>query len=313
MADSGKITIRAAAKINLGLDVTGVLENGYHAIRSVFQNVSIYDEVEITDAYGKPITVSCETADPLAVTEDIPGGESNIAYKAASNFYSTAGASYGFYGHCDIHIKKAIPSQAGMGGGSADAAAVICGLRKMYSDQKFFGGTVSTDIPLEELNEAIVKTGADVPFFFTGGTAYVESIGEKVVPIDDWSGRDLVIAKGREGVSTAEAYAKIDSLKSPHHPDIDGLLKALHDCPDEAYRYFGNLFEDAVDLKEVRDIKSLMEKAGALNACMTGSGSAVFGVFTSQAEAEKCAEKLRESGFYARPCKTVKEPFIVIK
>ena len=283
--------IKTAAKINLSLDVTGKLPNGYHAIESVFQTVGLYDEVsvELTD---KGIELSCEVPEEFSGADPIPCDERNIAYKAAKLFFDENGMDCG----CRIHIKKGIPSQAGMGGGSTDAAAVL------YCLGRLTGKSVSKP----------EKLGADVPFFLTGGTAYVEGIGEKITPIADYSGRTLVIAKGTEGVSTAEAYRNIDSLEAPLHPETKKLVEAINNSPDTAYKYFGNLFEQAVELPEVSDIKSSMLKYCAQRAAMTGSGSAVFGIFTDPAQAVICAEKLREKGCFAAVCETVPESFIII-
>ena len=126
------------------------------------------------------------------------------------------------------------------------------------------------------------------------------------------SGRILVIAKGTEGVSTVEAYGAIDRLKKPVHPDTDALVEAINNNPDEAYKYFGNLFEEAVHLKGVEDIEKKMNACGALNATMTGSGSAVFGLFESHEAAEKCAEKLAGDGYFAKVCETVSDSFVRI-
>ena len=150
-----------------------------------------------------------------------------------------------------------------------------------------------------------------MPFFLTGGTAYVEGIGEKITPIADYSGRILVIAKGKEGVSTAEAYRNIDSLTAPKHPEAQKLAEAIKSAPDTAYRYFGNLFEQAVKLSEVEEIKSDMLKYCARSAVMTGSGSAVFGLFADAAQAVRCVDKLREKGYFATACETVPESFIL--
>ena len=283
--------VKAAAKINLALDVTGKRSDGYHSIESVFQTVGIYDEIEVELTNGG-IELSCEVPEEFAGADPIPCDERNIAYKAAKMFFEENGMDCG----CRIHIKKGIPSQAGMGGGSTDAAAVLYYLGRMT------GKTVS----------APEKLGADVPFFLTGGTAYVEGIGEVIKPIDDYSGRLLVIAKGREGVSTAVAYGNIDSLDSPLHPETSKLAEAINNAPDEAYRYFGNLFEQAVRLEEVESIKSTMMDCGAMNSVMTGSGSAVFGLFSEKNEAESCAEKLRASGYFAQVCETVPKGIIEI-
>ena len=295
-----ELRVKTAAKINLALDVTGVLDNGYHAIESVFQTVGIYDEVTVsfTPAEKTVITVSCDVPEQFASSDPIPCDERNIAYKAARIFLEDRGLT----GECRIHIRKGIPSQAGMGGGSTDAAAVIYCLSVL----------TGTELTEEEKAALGSRLGADVPFFFAGGTAYVSGIGEKIVPAADYSGRLLVMAKGSEGVSTGEAYRRIDALESPYHPDTAGLVKALAGSPDEAWQYFGNLFEQAIQLEEVDKLKSAMLNKDALKANMTGSGSAVFGLFESTAEAETCAAKLRSWGYWAEVCETVGKSFIII-
>lgn len=283
--------VKTAAKINLVLDVTGKLPNGYHTIESVFQTIGIYDEITVELTKGD-ISLSCDVPEQFAASNPIPCDERNIAYKAARNFFDENGLDTG----CRIHIKKGIPSQAGMGGGSTDAAAVI------YCLKKLTGKNFS----------APEKLGADVPFFLTGGTAYIEGIGEKTTPIADYSGRILVIGKGTQGVSTAEAYKAIDSLKNPEHPDAGAMVNAINNCPDEAYKYIGNLFDSAVKPDEVADIKNIMLSNKAKGACMTGSGSAVFGIFDTTEEAEKCSEALKAKGYYSEICETVKDAFIEI-
>lgn len=282
--------IKSAAKINLALDVTGKLNNGYHSIESVFQTIGIYDEitVELTDS---GISLTCEVPECFANSDPIPCDERNIAYKSAKYFFERHKMDIG----CRIHIKKDIPSQAGMGGGSTDSAGVLYCLNKL---------TGKEIISPENL-------GADVPFFLTGGTAYVTGIGEKITPINDYKGY-FVIAKGKQGVSTAEAYRKIDSLVNPVHPQTKKLVDAIENSPENAYKYFGNLFEDAIQLDEVNTIKSIMLEYNALSAVMTGSGSAVFGLFSSLLMAEACANDLFYSGFYAEICKSVNKTFIKI-
>ncbi len=280
--------VKTAAKVNLALDVTEKLPNGYHNIKSVFQTVGLYDEitVELTD---EGISLTCEVPEEFATADPIPCDERNIAYKAAKLFLEENGMTSG----CNISIKKGIPSQAGMGGGSTDAAAVIYCLSRL------------TGKSLEHTE----RLGADVPFFLTGGTAYVEGIGEKITPIADYSDRILVIAKGSQGVSTAEAYRAVDSLEAPVHPEAEKLAETIKVSPDEAYRFFGNLFQQAVQLEEVDSIISVMLNKDALKANMTGSGSAVFGLFETVEQAELCADKLRKMGFFSAVCRTVKESF----
>lgn len=286
-----KMTIESAAKINLALDVTGKLPNGYHTIESVFQTVGIYDTVTAELNGSGKITIECQTPDSFALSDPIPCDERNIAYKAAKLFFGENNLNCG----CGIHIKKGIPSQAGMGGGSSDAAAVLYILNRL----------TELNISSAELAKLGARLGADVPFFLTGGTAYVSGIGEKITPIRDYSGKILVIAKGADGVSTAEAYRSIDSLVNPTHPDVEKLLYALKSGED-AYEFFGNIFEEAVQLKSVDEIREKMLECNALAAHMTGSGSAVFGMFGSLTDAEKCASELSSEGFFAQACRTVK-------
>lgn len=288
--------IKSAGKINLALDVTGKLDNGYHNIESVFQTISLYDEITVELTNGG-ISLTCEVPDYFLSSDPIPCDERNIAYKSARKFFDDNNLDIG----CRIHIKKGIPSQAGMGGGSSDAAGVLYCLSKMTGKE-----IISPE-----------KLGADVPFFLTGGTAYVSGIGEKITSIADYSGY-FVIAKGRQGVSTAEAYRKIDSLVNPVHPQVNKLVEAIENSPENAYKYFDNLFEDAIQLDEVNNIKSIMLEFNARSAVMTGSGSAVFGLFGNNfreccfSEAEWCTNELAYAGFYARICQSVNKSFIEI-
>lgn len=282
--------VKAAAKVNLALDVVGKLPNGYHEIESVFQTVGLYDEVTV-ELINSGIELTCEVPEQFASADPIPCNERNIAYKAVHKFLDENGLETG----CRIHIKKGIPSQAGMGGGSTDAAAVLFCLNKLT------GKTFS----------APEKLGADVPFFLTGGTAYVTGIGEKISKIADCSGKILVIAKGKEGVSTAEAYAKIDALENPAPVPVKELVNAINNNKNIA-EYIGNIFEEAVNLREVDDIKKKMLMSGAETACMTGSGSAVFGLFSDMESAKKCHYLLTELAYFSRICETVPKSFIIL-
>ncbi len=288
--------IRTAAKINLALDVCGKLPNGYHTIKSVFQTVGIYDEVTVELNDSGNINVNCILTEEFDRADHIPGGEKNIAYKAARLFLDMIGSDRG----CGITIKKGIPSQAGMGGGSSDAAAVIYCLNELCS----------TRLNIHKLAEIGKKIGADVPFFFIGGTAYVSGIGEKITSLPDYSGRILVVAKGVQGISTAEAYKAVDRLEAANHPDAEILSKAIAENPEYAHRFFGNIFEYAADLEEVSQIRRTMKESGALSAVMTGSGSAVFGLFTDMDKAKKCCNILKNQEFFSRVCLTTNKAFI---
>ena len=288
--------IRAAAKVNLGLDVTGRLPDGYHLIESVFQSVGLYDQIraELTE---DGISLECIVPEEFAEADPIPCDQRNIAYKAAELFFSETGIKKG----CKLTVTKGIPSQAGMGGGSADAAGVLFCLNELCG----------RPFSHEELCKMGKKLGADVPFCLTGGTAYVGGIGEEIQSLPEYSGRLLVIGKGREGVSTGQAYSNIDALVSPVHPEVAKLRQALETDPDSAPQYFGNLFEQAVCLEEVDSLKSAMLNKGAVRAMMTGSGSAVFGLFESRDEAEICCEKLIKLGYFSAVCETVGKAFCI--
>ncbi|MDE7364019.1 MAG: 4-(cytidine 5'-diphospho)-2-C-methyl-D-erythritol kinase [Ruminococcus sp.] len=301
--------VKAAAKINLALDVYDYKRpDGYHEIESIFQTVSIYDEVTV-ELIENRIELTCEVPEKFASSDPIPCDERNIAYKAAKRFIDENNLETG----CRIHIKKGIPSQAGMGGGSTDAAAVLFCLNKLT------GKTFS----------APEKLGADVPFFLTGGTAYVSGIGEKIYKINDYSGKIIVIAKGKECVSTAKAYRLLDELREKYRrlygdsahiyydkkyaPVCVKLMSdAIHNGKS-ASEYVRNSFEDAIHLDEVDDIKTKMMKCGAEASCMTGSGSAVFGIFADAEKAQSCAELLENDGYFSQVCEPVSESFIIIE
>lgn len=288
-----KMTVKTAAKINLALDVTGKLPDGYHTIESVFQTVGIYDTVSVELTDRDEITIECSTP-------GVPCDDRNLAYRAVQLFCKFNGLkNLG----CHIKIEKNIPSQAGMGGGSSDGAAVFYILNRL---------TEKNHSP-EYMRLYTMKLGADVPFFLIGGTAYVSGIGQNIQPIADYSGKIFVIAKGKDGVSTAEAYKNIDMLENPFHPDTNSLVNAINSGAADEYKYFGNIFEEAINLESVDIIKQSMTQKGALSSVMTGSGSAVFGLFRDYKTAEDCAVYLKEMGYFAEVCESVNQSFIEIK
>lgn len=264
---------KAPAKINLGLDVTGVRSDGYHLLETVFQTVSVYDMVTVSLTEQPGIVLTCDMP-------GVPCDAKNIAWKAAQRFCEMAGIFQGVV----IHLEKHIPAEAGMGGGSTDGAAVLLALQEL------------TDHPLsmEQLSAIAVSLGADVPFFLYGGTAYAEGVGEILEPLPFLAAKHLVIAKGTAGVSTAAAYGGIDRLEQPVHPPVQQLKTVLQQgaALQEIAACCGNLFEMAVSLPEVDEIRRVMLENGAWASVMTGSGAAVFGIFESQAKAEKTAAAL---------------------
>ena len=286
-----RLTVKSSAKINLSLDVTGKLPDGYHTIESVFQTVGIYDIIDIEITENKNISLECSVP-------EIPCNEKNIAYKAVILFRELCGIDFG----CKIRIEKNIPSQAGMGGGSSDGACVLYILNRL----------LNTNYTFEDMLPYASKLGADVPFFLMGGTAYAEGIGEKLSPLNDLSGKIMLIAKGSAGISTPEAYRNIDRLENLIHPQTKKLLECIKSNSKNAFRYYGNIFEQAGINDDINIIKSVMMNNNALCSVMTGSGSAVFGEFSDMDSALKCRDILKNQGFYSEVCQTVSSSFIDI-
>lgn len=280
-----RIVVDAPAKINLALDVVGKRNDGYHLLETVFQSISIYDRLTISLKDESGIDITCNI--PY-----IPCNEKNLAYKAANAFIRKTGMCNGV----SIQLYKRIPSQAGMGGGSSDAAAVLKGLNSLTGSKLTSG----------ELCDIAVTLGADVPFFIYGGTAYAEGIGEKLETLPFSRELNVVAAKGRGGISTPEAYKRIDALKNPIHPNARALRDALKYGEDiyELWQYCGNIFEEVTVLKDVSNIRNIMKKMGADFVCMSGSGSSVFGIFRSLDSAWKCRDVLAKKYSFAVCCKT---------
>ncbi|MBQ8688502.1 MAG: 4-(cytidine 5'-diphospho)-2-C-methyl-D-erythritol kinase [Ruminococcus sp.] len=280
------LTLLAPAKINLALDIVGTREDGYHLLETVFQSVSIYDKITLTLTEESGIALTCNEP-------EIPCNEKNLVWKAAAAFLKETGLTCGVR----IHLEKHIPSQAGMGGGSSDAASVLMGLNEL------------TGKPLhpEDLCRLGVMLGADVPFFVYGGTAYAEGIGEKLTPLPAIPKLTLVVAKGSGGISTPEAYRAIDALENPEHPHTQELKAAIlrGALSEELWQYCGNLFEAVTKLQDVADIRSVMYDMGAAFACMSGSGAAVFGVFADENAALRCQQTLAERYPFSEICYTV--------
>ena len=254
------MTIEGNCKINLSLNIEGRLPNGYHSIRTIFQELSLSDAISME--FGKSgVSLTCDKA-------GIPTDEKNIAYRAAMLFYEATGISDGVH----IHIQKNIPSEAGLGGGSADGGAVLKGMNQHY-------GYPLKPKKLIELGSIL---GADVPFFISGGTALATGIGEVLTPIKSKIKTDVLIVKPPVGVSTPWAYKMLDEVGFTP-TDVDKTLLAIENGDlDLMCSSMGNVFEQVVEKKhpEISKIKSEMIKFGALGSMMSGSGTAVFGIFT---------------------------------
>lgn len=280
------VTRTAPAKINLGLDVVGTRADGYHLLETVFQAVSIADTVTVSLVEQPGIALTCDHP-------AVPCTPKNIAWKAAQRFLEAAKITAGV----QIHIAKRIPMEAGMGGGSTDGAAVLLALQELTQQA----------LSKETLFSIAVSLGADVPFFLLGGTAYAAGIGEVLEPLPPFSAAHLVIAKGTAGVSTAAAYQEIDALEQPAHPPVQQLRQALEHGAGaaEIAPLCGNLFESAVHLDEVSEIRKSMLENGAYCSVMTGSGAAVFGLFPDADTAEQACAQLKKRAAFAEVCHTI--------
>lgn len=278
-----KWTEPAYAKLNLTLDILGKLENGYHSLSMVMQSVSLCDTVTlIRGEEVSSLQVACGNG--------APSGPENIVWRAAQSFFDYCGIQDR---DALFQIEKHIPSQAGMGGGSSDGAAALRLLNRAYN----------TGLSPEELRQIGAGVGADVPFCVTGGTMQAQGIGEKLTPLAPLPDCILLLCKPPVGVSTPQAFRESDRAPAvpPKTPAMaaalaSGELSQVADC-------LGNRFQEILPLPEIEEIADAMRSGGALGACMTGSGSAVFGIFTEESAAQNTGEALRKWGqvWLARP------------
>lgn len=273
-----EIRLKALAKINLGLDVTGRREDGYHLVRMVMQTVHLFDSVlmEKTKEPGIHFTTNVHF---------LPTDEHNIAYKAAKILVE----EFGIDGGIRIDIKKCIPVSAGMAGGSTDAAAVLYGMNQMYG----------LKLSYKKLAERALSLGADVPYCLMRGTALAEGIGEKLTRLPAFPRCPIVIAKPGISVSTKWVYENLRLDGQAVHPDIDSLIQDINGKDlKKAASHMGNILED-VTVKEypvIDKIKQNLVEHGALNAMMSGSGPTVFALFEERGKARAAADALRASG-----------------
>ena len=264
------MTIReiAPAKINLTLDVLAKRADGYHDLESIMQSVSLVDEITLEIGTGEPWELVCSR-------EGIPTDERNIAWKAARVFYDTVSADPD---GLRITVVKRIPSEAGLGGGSADGAAVLRGLNR----------TLEHPFTLIELAEMGAKVGSDVPFCVLGGTAYCEGRGERLTPLAIEPKYSYVLCKPDLAFSTPKLFGKLDNSVITRRPDHKAMIRALEQGNAEQIgKLLCNVFEEAVlgEYEPIERIKTLLMEHGALGAQMTGSGSVVFGIFATEEQA----------------------------
>ena len=265
------ITEKAYAKINLTLSVGERREDGYHEIDSVMHSISLCDEVTLTEAGG----ISLSIKEGLA-----PGGKANLMWEAAELFFRETG----FSGGAHMELVKQIPSEAGMGGGSSDAAAVLRGLNRM------------TGLSLAALADMGARLGADVPFCVAGGCRRCEGIGEKLTPLAGWEGLPLVIVRPGVSISTGKAYGLLDVCPRRRAGTAESCIKALKNKDRAALMAsLSNDFEDVLFKAETvlgetfSYLSSLCKKA-----MMTGSGSAFFLMAGNEVQQRKLAAKIKE-------------------
>ena len=267
-----ELTLHAPAKVNLTLIVGARRDDGYHDVSTVMQTVGLYDTLTLTG--GRGLTMTC--TDPA-----LPTDGSNLVLRAAALFCQELHLPVP---DLHLHLQKRIPSQAGLGGGSSDAAAVLRAMRTLYAPEV-------SDAELERMAAAL---GSDVPFFIRGGTALATGRGERLTPLPRLADGWVVMVKPPEGFSTPAMYRRLDELP-PQPPQPDGMTAALDAGELRAVAAaLCNSFERAVPADSaVWVIREALRAQGALAAMLSGSGSAVFGLFDREDAARAAAEVLR--------------------
>lgn len=282
------MTLKTYPKINLTLDVLGVMENGYHEVEMIMQTVSIFDEVTVT------VT---DEHDEIRLTSDkfyVPTDSRNTAYKAAEYFFEA-------FPHkkcgVEIDIKKNIPVAAGIAGGSCNAAGVLKALNKL----------TDTNAGKRKLMKIGERIGADVPYCILGGTVVARGIGCDLERIANLPRLTLCMAKPNFSVSTPEVYKELDSMEIEKHPDTKAMISAIEaEDVESICKNMVNVLETVTASKHpiINEIKQIMLDSGAMGAVMSGSGPTVFGVFGSMRDAYKARNALRKIVKFAEVTKT---------
>ncbi len=290
------ITMEAYAKINIGLDVTGQRDDGYHLVRMIMQSIDLCDTVTLEKSEKPGISLTIEAGEAGRDVSMIPVDDRNLCVKAAKAMLDAAGLSE--EEGVRIHLVKRIPSEAGLGGGSADAAAVLHGMNVLFG--------------LHETTEHLAKIGlplgADIPFCVYGGTMLAEGIGEKLTPIDPpFCDATVLLVKPDFGESTGGVYTALDAICDPLHPDIDAMQEAIMEGDIHRLgKVMGNILEEVVFEKspKLEKIKEDIIRCGSLGALMSGSGATVYGIFAGQQEAKKAEERIKEkyNGYFIKVC-----------
>ena len=284
-----ELSLRAYAKVNLGLDVVRKREDGYHEVSMVMQTVKLYDRLQMKKIDEDRIVLTTSL-------KFLPVDENNLVYKAVKMLKEEFQIAEGV----EIFLEKHIPVAAGMAGGSTDCAAALFGMNRLFQ----------LGLSENELMERGVKLGADVPYCIMRGTALSEGIGEVLTPLNPMPHCYIVVAKPPISVSTKYVYEHLDLAHLQHHPDIAGMVEGLQkgDLTMITDR-MENVLETVTEkeYKEIAQIKKMMLEHGAVNSLMSGSGPTVFGIFTDKEVADKANDVIFNSGL-ARQVFTV-EPY----
>ena len=272
------ISVKALAKINLGLDVIRKREDGYHEVCMVMQTIHLFDRLEIAKTQSGEITMETNLS-------FLPTNENNLVYKAAALLKNEFGIKDGIH----VNLHKHIPVAAGMAGGSTDAAAVLYGMNRIFD----------LGLSKEQLMERGVRIGADVPYCIMRGTALAEGIGEKLTALPPMVKCPVLIAKPQISVSTKFVYENLRLNEGIEHPDMKKLVEDIKkkDLPAIASD-MGNVLETVTipAYPVISEIKEHMMEHGALNSMMSGSGPTVFGLFDNEDTAQAAYEAMKESG-----------------
>ena len=267
-----RLTLRACAKLNLTLDVTGRRPDGYHDMTMIMQSVDLWDTLTVETTQDGRIEVACGDL----------SGEDNLAFEAARRYLTAAQSSCGVR----VSIEKRIPVCGGLAGGSADAAGVLTALDRLI------GGV---DRPA--LDAIALALGADVPFALLGGTALAEGVGERLKPLKPLRGCTFLLISAGEKDSTGAMFRRLDELSHPFHPDTDAVIRALS-AGDTALAAsgFGNAFSPLWRSPRVERIRSIMLENGAWNVSLSGAGPTLFGIFADDRTALPCRSALASEG-----------------
>ena len=270
------IRLKTPAKINITLDINGVTSNGYHTLKMITQTISMFDYILIFKNDTGQIKIFSKGI-------KIPKNRENIMYKAVSEFFNYTNIPFD---GITIKIEKNIPIEAGLGGGSSDAAATLIGLDKLFN----------TNLSTDQLQSIGLYLGADVPLFINNksGTTLIEGIGEIFNSLPNFPDVYFILIKPFFGFCTKEIYKKYDEIKVCAHPNTDKVIAGIVTSNiSEIASNMYNILEEAANNETIYKIKDDLISAGALGASMTGSGSAVFGIFQTKVKAKKAYKFLK--------------------